>query len=60
MDRLSARRAFVVEGAHLYGQLLDFDNMVADQTATKLRHHTETSSHARPSVSTLGLDCPRR
>jgi class 3 adenylate cyclase len=30
MDRLSTRRAFVVEGAHLYGQLLDFDSVVSD------------------------------
>jgi class 3 adenylate cyclase len=30
MDRLSTRRAFTVEGAHLYGQLLDFDTLVAD------------------------------
>lgn len=31
MARLPTRRAFVVEGAHLYGQLLDFDRLVADQ-----------------------------
>jgi class 3 adenylate cyclase len=31
MSSLPTRRAKVVEGAHLYGQLLDFDNLVADQ-----------------------------
>lgn len=31
MSRLPTTRAFVVEGAHLYGQLLDFDRLVADQ-----------------------------
>jgi class 3 adenylate cyclase len=30
LDALSTRKAFVVEGAHLYGQLLDFDGVVAD------------------------------
>ncbi len=41
MDRLPAKRAFVVEGAHLYGELLDFDALVAE------RDNRETeSSHA--------------
>ena len=31
MDRLPVKRAFVVEGAHLYGELLDFDTVVADR-----------------------------
>jgi len=31
MSTLPERRAFVVEGAHVYGQLLDFDSLVADQ-----------------------------
>ena len=30
LDTLPNRRAFVVEGAHLYGRLLDFDSIVAD------------------------------
>jgi class 3 adenylate cyclase len=41
MSRLPASRAFVVEGAHLYGQLLDFEKIVAD-------HDIETEdSHQR-------------
>jgi class 3 adenylate cyclase len=31
MATLPQRRAFVVEGAHVYGQLLDFDKLVADK-----------------------------
>ncbi len=30
MDRLPTRRAFPVEGAHLYGHLLDFDEIVSE------------------------------
>jgi class 3 adenylate cyclase len=30
LDSASARRAFVVEGAHLYGRLLDFEKVAAD------------------------------
>src|SRR5262245_37038632 len=30
MDQVSPRRAFIVEGAHLYGQLLDFDTIVSE------------------------------
>jgi class 3 adenylate cyclase len=30
MDRLSTRRAFTVEGAHLYGQLLDFNSLASN------------------------------
>lgn len=30
MDRMSSRKAFLVEGAHLYGQLLDFDQVVGE------------------------------
>jgi class 3 adenylate cyclase len=30
MGRLPIRQAFVVEGAHLYGQLLDFDDLVTE------------------------------
>lgn len=30
MDTVSARRAFVVEGAHVYGLLLDFDTIAAE------------------------------
>ena len=30
LDALSTRRTFLVEGAHLYGQLLDFDDLVAE------------------------------
>ena len=30
MDKMSTRRAFTVEGAHLYGQLLDFDSLAGD------------------------------
>lgn len=38
---ISTRRTFLVEGAHLYGQLLDFDDLVME-----LGHETE-ASHAR-------------
>jgi class 3 adenylate cyclase len=38
MSRLPTRRAFVVEGAHLYGQLLDFDKLVADQNNQETVH----------------------
>jgi Adenylate and Guanylate cyclase catalytic domain len=31
MSRLPSRKASVVEGAHIYGQLLDFDDLVADR-----------------------------
>ena len=31
LDELSTRTTFLVEGAHLYGQLLDFDDLVAEQ-----------------------------
>jgi hypothetical protein len=41
LDELSARRTFLVEGAHLYGQLLDFDDLVVVQG-----RETE-ASHAR-------------
>lgn len=30
MDRMSCSRAFVIEGAHMYGQLLDFEDLVLD------------------------------
>lgn len=30
LSRMPLREAFVVEGAHLYGQLLDFDDLVAE------------------------------
>ncbi|MDE5446136.1 hypothetical protein GWG65_33025 [Bradyrhizobium sp. CSA207] len=30
ISRLPVRQAFLVEGAHLYGQLLDFDDLVAE------------------------------
>jgi class 3 adenylate cyclase len=30
LDKLTNRKAFVVEGAHLYGHLLDYDQMVVD------------------------------
>lgn len=30
LDKLTNRKAFVVEGAHLYGHLLDYDQMVLD------------------------------
>ena len=52
MDRLSARRAFVVEGAHLYGQLLDFDNMVAESDGNE----TEASHEDFFSCSTFSID----
>lgn len=39
MSTLTSRRASLVEGAHLYGQLLDFDRLVADQN----RQETEQS-----------------
>lgn len=35
MDRLSTRRAFLVEGAHLYGQLLDFDRALAESDGSE-------------------------
>ncbi len=35
MDSLSTRRAFTVEGAHLYGQLLDFNSIAADNRGTE-------------------------
>jgi class 3 adenylate cyclase len=40
MDRRPIRRAFPVEGAHLYGQLLDFDRLVAesDDRETEASH----------------------
>ncbi len=38
MDTLSARRAFVVEGAHVYGQLLDFDAIAADSHGDETEH----------------------
>ena len=31
LSRMPLREAFVVEGAHLYGQLLDFDDLVTEQ-----------------------------
>lgn len=31
LSRMPLREAFVVDGAHLYGQLLDFDDLVADR-----------------------------
>ncbi|GKQ53572.1 adenylate/guanylate cyclase domain-containing protein [Bradyrhizobium sp. Ce-3] len=31
LSRMPTSEAFVVEGAHLYGQLLDFEDLVADQ-----------------------------
>lgn len=31
LGELSTRRTFLVEGAHLYGQLLDFDDLALDQ-----------------------------
>jgi hypothetical protein len=40
-DSLSTRRTFLVEGAHLYGQWLDFDDLVLEQ-----ERETE-ASHAR-------------
>jgi class 3 adenylate cyclase len=30
LDKITARKAFVVEGAHLYGHLLDYDRLVVD------------------------------
>ena len=41
LDALSTRRTFLVEGTHLYGQLLDFDDLVVEQG-----RETE-ASHAR-------------
>lgn len=38
MDQMSTRRAFTVEGAHLYGQLLDFDSMAADNAGDETEH----------------------
>lgn len=35
---LTNRRAFVVDGAHLYGQLLDFDQLVAEQNGEETEH----------------------
>ena len=42
LDNVSPRRAFVVEGAHVYGHLLDFDSLVVDQQSRE----TE-GSHSR-------------
>ena len=36
---LSARRTFLVEGAHLYGQLLEFDNLILEQGRETERSH---------------------
>ena len=41
LDELSARTTFLVEGAHLYGQLLDFDDLVVE------RDRETEASHAR-------------
>jgi hypothetical protein len=38
MGKTSARRAFVVEGSHLYGRLLDFDSIVADKHGEETEH----------------------
>lgn len=39
ISRLPVRQAFLVEGAHLYGQLLDFDDLVAESgTETEASH----------------------
>ena len=38
MAQLPTRRAFVVEGAHIYGQLLDFDDLVADRNNGETEH----------------------
>ena len=35
MDSLSTRTAFVVEGAHLYGQLLDFDRLASESNGNE-------------------------
>src|SRR5262245_17175673 len=40
LDELSTRRTFLVEGAHLYGQLLDFDSLVAEQGRETPASHT--------------------
>src|ERR1700744_3371502 len=40
LSRMPISEAFVVDGAHLYGQLLDFDDLVADQgKETEAAHH---------------------
>jgi hypothetical protein len=49
LDQISARRAFVVEGAHLYGELLDFDDVVAERDG----HETESSQ--RSALSFLSM-----
>ncbi len=46
---LPARRASVVEGAHVYGQLLDFDRLVADQ------HNNETDQSHRNVLRFLNM-----
>ena len=39
LDALPIRRTSLVEGAHLYGQLLDFDEIVADQGEETEKSH---------------------
>lgn len=39
MDRLPVRRTFLVEGVHLYGQLLDFDSLVVEDGRETVASH---------------------
>lgn len=48
MSRMPLNQAFVVEGAHLYGQLLDFEDLVADKGQ-------ETESSHRRFLSFLNM-----
>jgi len=41
LDDLSTRAAFVVEGAHLYGYLLDYDTLVADNDGVETQETHE-------------------
>jgi class 3 adenylate cyclase len=38
MDTMTTRRAFAVDGAHVYGRLLDFDSVVADSQGNETEH----------------------
>lgn len=49
MDQATPRKAFVVEAAHLYGQLLDFDSIVAD------RNSQETEASHREALRFLNM-----
>ncbi len=49
MDRLRARKAFLVEGAHLYGHLLDFNELVSE------RNNQETEASHRNVLSFLNM-----